>query len=68
MFSFSQIAAKSILEGGDKSGLNQSISDQQSPGGGAGRDATTPENAAKRFEDDDSWRAKFLLKVQVRKC
>ena len=75
-----QVAAKSVFETGDRTGgLNQTITGcpldaTQSPlptgpsvGVGAAVGGTTPENAAKKFEDDDTWRAKFLLKVQVKK-
>ena len=73
-----QVAAKSVFETGDRTGgLNQTITScpldpaqsplPTGPSVGVGAAAvTTPENAAKKFEDDDTWRAKFLLKVQVK--
>jgi hypothetical protein len=64
------VAAKSIFETSERAGLNQQnkqIQEIHSPGGPSPEDPSgaTPENA-KRFEDDESWRAKFLLKIQVR--
>ncbi len=68
-FSILQVAAKSIFEASDRVGLNQTTNSQLDPTKSpmATGACTTPENAAKRFEDDDTWRAKFLLKVQVKR-
>ena len=71
-----QVAAKSIFETSDRTGINQTLGSPLDPSnspmgtsvglGGVAVAGTTPENGSKRFEDDDTWRAKFLLKVQVR--
>lgn len=61
-----QVAAKSVFEPSDtKPVLNQPNRPPQellqSPGG----NTSSTENGAKKMEDDDTWRARFLLKVQI---
>jgi hypothetical protein len=63
------VAAKSIFETSERAGLNQQnrqLQEIQSPGAGNG--SVLDESNPDAKQEDESWRAKFLLKSQVCVC